>query len=108
MTATRSSAVQVRSTLIASASRVYSSTMLASLSRREVRSLVEHEIDRPHMTGTGGAQPLLLSRAYPAARLRVLTGRLRPSWRQIRRVRLRLIVQPSRNRIWCAVFQPQR
>ncbi len=60
-------AVQVRSTLIASASRVYSSTMLQKLKPALVRGLIEHEVDRPHVTCVRGAQPLLLTRNYPSA-----------------------------------------
>ena len=32
-----------------------------------VGGLIEHEVDRPHMTGMGSAQPLLLTWTYPSA-----------------------------------------
>src|SRR5580704_10034137 len=40
---------------------------VAQLEPALVGGLVEHEVDRPHLTVTGGAQPLLLSRTYPSA-----------------------------------------
>ena len=40
---------------------------VAQLEPALVGGLVEHEVDRPHVTGMRGAQPLLLTRTYPPA-----------------------------------------
>src|ERR1700691_416770 len=40
---------------------------VAQLEPAPVRGLIEHKVNRPHVTGVGSAQPLLLTLTHPAA-----------------------------------------
>ena len=107
MTSTTSSAVQDRPTRIARASRVYSSTMLQSLILRR-SDVSSNWKSTAHTSFALVALRRCFGPPGSRRRLRLLTGRIRPSWRQTRRVRLRFRAQPSLSRISCAVFQPHR